>query len=153
MVLVPALPPTKTVAGVAVSVAEQKPKAARTTVHGVVPPATAPVPPPIGGRPPAPLGVGPRGVTVRLVAPVGLVPRAAARTGTHTRAVVRVAKATLAGVGPAGLNEGPRVPIDVPAPVSTTRRVAETVRPVTTPLVLEVMAGATVPFAAILRAP
>lgn len=145
VVLVPALPSTKTVAGLAVSVAGQKPKPTRAAIHGVIPPASAPIPAAVSRGPAAPLGVGPRGGPLRLAATGRLVPRTATCTGAHARTTILVATTTLAGVRPAGLNEGPRVPVDVPAPLRTTRRVAETVRPITTPLVLEVMAGATVP--------
>lgn len=144
--VVATLPSAKALVELVVLVPRKKAEATRPTIHGLVPSGPATVAPAIGRRPTTPLGVGPRRVAKGLTVAVRPVTRAAARAGTDTGSARM--EATLAGIGPAGLNEGPRVPEDVPAPLSTTRRVAETVRLVAAALVLELKTCAAGPKAA-----
>lgn len=106
------------------------------------------------GRPPAPLGVGPRriavGVTVPVRALAGVPP--CARADTKAPGVVP-AIATLAGVRLTELDERPRVPKDVPPSVGTPCRVAETSGAPPTPLVPQLLGRPTRAETAVLGAP
>lgn len=143
MVVVATLPSAKTLVELVVLVPGQEAEATRPPIHGLVPSGTTTVASAIGRRPTAPLGVRPRRVAKRLTVAIRPVTRAAARAGTD--AGPTALETPLAGIRLAGLDEGSRLPEDVPASMGTTRRVAETVRLVAAALVLELKACAAGP--------